>query len=322
MPNHATVDRTVLERIVEQTAQQTGSEHAAIKVARWAPKGPARLPAQGLLQLWPEAAERAGPSLPWQVARATRLEKLGVFGFAVQTAPDGLGAIETACALFGLISEYAGLRLDEGALRITGAAPRSAGEALVHEAMLAHFAVQGPRAVPGLRIKRIALRRALLPEEPARTATAHIQGGQRQDLIEFELRDLRAKTTHAHPELHQHLRAQAQAQLDQLRGPADLLGQVRAAIEAQLSQMPDLEMIAAALDVHPRTLRRRLTARGFTFRQLLDETRREAAERAVRAQDQSLTQIALELGFSELSAFSRAHRRWFGVSPAALRKRK
>jgi len=67
------------------------------------------------------------------------------------------------------------------------------------------------------------------------------------------------------------------------------------------------------------TLQRQLSAEGISFQKLRDETRRSLAEEYIRAQEMSLSQIAYLLGFSDQSNFSRAFKRWTGLSPREYR---
>ncbi|MDX5298804.1 MAG: helix-turn-helix transcriptional regulator, partial [Gammaproteobacteria bacterium] len=67
------------------------------------------------------------------------------------------------------------------------------------------------------------------------------------------------------------------------------------------------------------TLYKRLKAENLTFADLLDEVRKEQALTYLRESPRSLAEIGDLLGFSELSAFSRAFKRWMGVSPAEFR---
>ncbi|WP_296653411.1 AraC family transcriptional regulator [Paraburkholderia sp.] len=80
--------------------------------------------------------------------------------------------------------------------------------------------------------------------------------------------------------------------------------------------------IARALSVHPRTLQRRLDAEGVTFERLVDDVRKEQflALIALRM-GPSLTQIAHVLGYAEVSVLTRSCRRWFGITPGAMRER-
>jgi AraC-like DNA-binding protein len=70
----------------------------------------------------------------------------------------------------------------------------------------------------------------------------------------------------------------------------------------------------------PRTLQRRLADQGVSFQQLLDDTRRHLAEAHLVESRLDLAEIALLLGYSEQSAFTRAFRAWTGLPPAQWRK--
>ncbi len=80
------------------------------------------------------------------------------------------------------------------------------------------------------------------------------------------------------------------------------------------------ETVAQALYMSSRKLQRQLQHAGTTFNTLLNEIRRDLAHAYLREEDNSVTEIAFLLGFSESSAFSRAFKRWTGVSPAKYRK--
>jgi AraC-like DNA-binding protein len=81
----------------------------------------------------------------------------------------------------------------------------------------------------------------------------------------------------------------------------------------------DLSIVAEQMNVHPRTLQRRLAAQGTTFAELIDDVRRGMAERYLRDTDITLGLLANELGYVEQSALTRASRRWFGTAPRAHR---
>ncbi|MEJ8566513.1 helix-turn-helix transcriptional regulator [Elongatibacter sediminis] len=78
-------------------------------------------------------------------------------------------------------------------------------------------------------------------------------------------------------------------------------------------------VIADQLNMSRQTLYKRLKAENQTFAALLDRVRREQALNYLQDPDRSLTEMAQRLGFSELSAFSRAFKRWMGQSPAQYR---
>jgi AraC-like DNA-binding protein len=75
------------------------------------------------------------------------------------------------------------------------------------------------------------------------------------------------------------------------------------------------------LGLSPRTLQRRLRDADTSFAALVTQTRQILARRMLLDTDHSLPEIGFLLGFSEPSAFHRAFRHWFDVTPAAFRKR-
>ena len=79
------------------------------------------------------------------------------------------------------------------------------------------------------------------------------------------------------------------------------------------------EQVAALLNVHPRTLHRRLRDCGTSFQQLLDRQRYVMALGMLEQPRMSVSRVAEALGYSEPSAFVRAFRRWSGVSPGEWR---
>ena len=65
-----------------------------------------------------------------------------------------------------------------------------------------------------------------------------------------------------------------------------------------------------------RTLRRKLVDEGLAFRELLDRVRQDLCILYVMEDKRSLSEIALLLGYSDLSAFTRAYKRWYDVAPS------
>jgi AraC-like DNA-binding protein len=77
--------------------------------------------------------------------------------------------------------------------------------------------------------------------------------------------------------------------------------------------------LAHALLVSTRTLRRRLEEAGSSYRQLLDEARFRDAKQLLAASDLDLKTIAERLQFTDPANFTRAFRRWAGLTPSVYR---
>ena len=96
--------------------------------------------------------------------------------------------------------------------------------------------------------------------------------------------------------------------------------QVRARLTEQLpSGNTTQDSIADALHMSLRSLQRRLRNEGTSYKDLLEETRRELAAHYMAESHRSINEITYLLGFSEPSNFSRAFRRWTGKSPTDYR---
>jgi AraC-like DNA-binding protein len=79
--------------------------------------------------------------------------------------------------------------------------------------------------------------------------------------------------------------------------------------------------VASALRMSPGTLQLRLSQRSTSFQQLLDDTRKDLACSYVRQPARSMTEITYLLGFADTSNFTRAFKRWTGMSPTEFRRR-
>jgi AraC-like DNA-binding protein len=98
--------------------------------------------------------------------------------------------------------------------------------------------------------------------------------------------------------------------------------QVRDTLKRSLAgKRPTLENIAKELGLSTRTLQRRLTDAGFTFQQLVEETRRELARHYLRQRAVELPEVAFLLGFEDANSFFRAFQDWERTSPGEWRDR-
>jgi AraC-like DNA-binding protein len=90
----------------------------------------------------------------------------------------------------------------------------------------------------------------------------------------------------------------------------------RAALLDALPARASAQMVAAALHLSPRTLRRRLADEGTSFQRVADTLLQELAQDLLR-EDLTVTEVAARLGYAEIASFTRAFRRWTGLSPRA-----
>lgn len=81
-----------------------------------------------------------------------------------------------------------------------------------------------------------------------------------------------------------------------------------------------IQVVARQLNLHPRTLQRRLASQNLIFEEMLDAERRLLARRYLAEPGLQLAQVSGLLGYTEQSALNRSCRRWFNTTPTQMRK--
>ena len=143
--------------------------------------------------------------------------------------------------------------------------------------------------------------------------------GAPENLLVFRTSDLDTTVRSSNPELLEVFERHANAVIDAL----DEHGPISRRIVRLLSERvkgiaPTLDDVASELAMSARSVQRSLRAEGTSYQHLLDDVRRELAVRHLSVRGTSAAEVAFLTGFSEPSAFSRAFRRWTGVTPGAF----
>jgi AraC-like DNA-binding protein len=100
-----------------------------------------------------------------------------------------------------------------------------------------------------------------------------------------------------------------------------VLDVVRRLIDAELpAGTATMRAVAARMRVSERTLRRRLREHNTSYEAVLDSMRRERALAAVVDPSRTVLEISASLGFSEVSAFYRAFKRWTQSTVSSYRR--
>ncbi len=122
----------------------------------------------------------------------------------------------------------------------------------------------------------------------------------------------------ADPLLHRHLEQEA-AELHDLRNP-DMMNNLRGLLVKSLQvRHCSAADVARQLNMHQRTLNRRLHEKGTSFRNELESVRFEMAQQLLADSTMPIARIAKALNYADVSAFSRAFKRWAGTTPAEWR---
>ena len=187
--------------------------------------------------------------------------------------------------------------------------------------LLGHLAaveLTGRRA----RVRKVHFRHQ--PVSPLKTYRRYfgcaVRFGQGEDGVFFSESDLACPIIHPDSQLYQAVTSFIDASFTHYRPP--LYAQARGVIMRLLgTEHCTNERIAAALNLHPRTLHRRLREEGTSFQQLKDEVRRDAMLYYIQQTDLDFAAVSERVGFAEQSVMTRTCHRWFSASPTELRAR-
>lgn len=102
---------------------------------------------------------------------------------------------------------------------------------------------------------------------------------------------------------------------------ASMSERVRQRLAIEDAGFPTLSALAHDWAISRRTLIRRLQKEGTHYRALLDEVRQARARRYLEQTDWPVARIAERLGYQDVSNFSRSFKRWFNITPRAMRQR-
>ena len=259
------------------------------------------------------------------VAEHAELGSFDVHFYAMVSSPTLGAAFERLCRYQRLIHETSQVRLERSGDRailshhLAGglAAPRQTAELL-----LAAW-VRAGRVVTGTKWSPAEVRFAHRAPRDSRDhdrffgAPLRFAAGENALVLPAALLDLPCRRTD--PSLLSLLDRYA---ADRLDGPlaTTIADRARAALSEQLrAGNVTAHGLAARLNVSVRTLHRSLASEGTSYRRLLDQLRLDIAARHLLDDRMSVAEVAFLVGFSELSAFHRAFKRWTGRTPLTFR---
>ena len=146
-----------------------------------------------------------------------------------------------------------------------------------------------------------------------------VRFGCAEDRVAMDSSVMDRQLSGANPDMAQHndeIVMQYLAQMDH----NDVVNRVRRyIIEDLASGLLSKQGVADKMHMSPRNLQLKLAAQDTTFQDTLDSTRMKLATGYIEQSHLAITEIAYLLGFSDASNFTRAFRRWFGVSPREYR---
>lgn len=144
------------------------------------------------------------------------------------------------------------------------------------------------------------------------------RGSGTDEHLVFTRRQLATRLVNADPTVALLLTGVAEAELATRR---TWLADLRLAVRSSLPVVPTLRQLADRTACSPRTLQLRLAEEGTTLRELVDEERRAVGLGLLATGSWSVTEAGQRAGFTSPEGFTRAVRRWTGMTPSEWRRR-
>jgi len=264
------------------------------------------------------------PGLGIMLGFRMRVPAHGYLGFAAMTAPTLRHAIDLAVRYAPTRTTALAFRLQEGASDAAffieercelGAARHTVlfalavgmwrmGESLTGKQLVgtAEFAFPAP---------------SFAPQVVGSPVTAEY--GKPAHCLRFNRAYLDLRLVLAEPTASQLAQEQCERALEAL-DRAGLEARVREVLPRAGGGVRSADEVATALGISSRTLHRKLKAEGVTFSDITDAWQHRQACVLLRDERLSIEQVAERTGYSDVSNFNRAFRRWTQLTPAAYRK--
>jgi AraC-like DNA-binding protein len=286
----------------------------------------ASLDLRGYCAMFEQAARQTGvDDFGLRFGRAYQLERMGPLGELVVNSPTLGTALAHLCKYFAAVQEHSDLTLatDGDLLRLEYQIRdgRIAARRQDAELSIAIFNNIFRRCIPGWSPAEIHFEhlRAAEPLAHASLLNAPVYFAQPRNAILFAKDILTRPMPGADPSKLPALAASLRVRAGQARAD-DFIGLVVAQIRANLpAGDASLTGIATRLGMSEAKLYRQLAALGTDLSSLTQTIRHELGLAYTAQPHVPLTDIAALLGYSELSAFSRAFKRWTGMAPASYR---
>jgi AraC-like DNA-binding protein len=278
------------------------------------------------VKLWDEIARRSNsPGFGVEAALGLPAGHFDLHEYLIRCSPTFGSGLRRMCRYVQLLSSRGHLEVEvtNEELRIVNRPPAVSSRHMQDFAMLSVVMISRRATGHALPLSRLGLM-AAEPEvtKPLKDAfNCPIEFGAPANMIVFP-RKFEGLTLPAHDErlltlIERHAKTMIAALGDD---QAPLRDRVRRTL-FQLVQREEMSLdhVARAMGMSGRTLQRDLRDSGTSFRELVDEVRREIAISHMTQGNLPITAIALLLDFSDVSAFHRSFRRWTGQAPSVFR---
>lgn len=290
-----------------------------------------RISFQKFVEFYEAAAEIAGdPHLGLHIGEYTELDNYDTLGYAARSCDTFGDALRTLCRYLRVVEDGSHADISQhdkyASLRYELVRPVGGGARQTTELGLCVFHRWGESLLQShWPLVSVSFSHPLLLDdsEHKRVFSADIQFEQHTNELVFTTDLLASPLDSADSELRAIMEENLQRVEHSLPSDNEWGDATRQCITASLHRgEPSLAAIAGQLGVSTRTLQRRLGEQSTCFADLLDAVRRELASSQLASSHTSVGEVAFALGYSDISAFHHAFKRWYSVTPGQFRNRR
>ena len=272
---------------------------------------------------------QARESIGLELGAALPFDGLGFWGFLLRSSPTFGDMLGRAERYIRIVNKYPEFFLESRAGYVAqvcahpDSSPFGSREQVV-QCFLSHWLAWG-RQLTGRELA--PLRATFTWAGPCDTAPFEafyrcpLHFGTDEDALHFDRETLRIPFPDSSRQLSEEFEAYASAMIRRLTTGDDFLPRVCAAIEDGLTNGFGREAdVADRLAMTTRTLHRKLKSQDTSFRRLRDDVLAKKAKRLLAQDSIPIAEVSFLLGYSEVSTFYRAFKRWTGTVPRLWRE--
>jgi len=315
------VDQAEKEGLPLKAISHLGIEKILNNESKYAPTEP-------FFELYEIIDKYLDPGFSIRVGQKMMLDDYGVLGLAWKTCLSPRDMFKRCERYFILMTDTQIYKIEDegetGSIYIFRDAPRRGIEISNESSLVATITVINK--LTGTKIRPI---KVLFTHPPPVSITPYeeffsckVLFGRKYNKLVFRSEDLDTKSLEADNSINRFIMERLQEKADGVEVSAyKLLNDTRNLIKDALpSGIPSASEIGKHLGMSNRTLSRRLSEKGYTYRELVQNTQHEVSTELLKNTSETVSEIAFQIGFSEQSTFNRAFKRWTGQSPLAYRR--
>lgn len=287
------------------------------------------VPANHFYELHEMLDEKLGPGFAVRVGQQMKIEDYGVLGLSWKTCSWAGEIFDRSERYFKLLSNTYVFKVDkeENLSNIyLYREPHRRGMELSNEATLSATVV----VLKAITETDISPTQVTFKHNPPTDLNSHKEAfkcpvlfNQPYYSITYKTSDLELRTAKADESINRFLVERVE---EETKGLVVAANKVAVDVEELIkdalpSGIPSIQQVGEYMGMSNRTLTRRLSEAGLTFRDLIRKTQEGVSKNLLKNTQRSIAEIAFETGFSEQSAFNRAFKRWTGISPSEFRKK-